>query len=139
MNEGFIADCSVGISWVIASQSTPAADGLREHIASGVPFFAPALWPLEVANTLLVLCRRKKISMEERTMACSLLARYRPVLDDEGSRLALSRLSDLADEHSLTVYDAAYLELAIRRKAPLASRDSALKNAARRCGIKLLL
>lgn len=139
MSKGFIADCSVSISWVVASQSMPAAAKLREEIASGIPFFAPALWPLEVANALLVLCRRKKISSDERALACSLLARYRPVLDHEASRLALNQLSRLADEHTLTIYDAAYLELAIRRKLPLASRDSTLNRAAQRCGVEVLL
>lgn len=105
----------------------------------GTPFFVPVLWPFEVANTLLILCRRKKISSDERALACSLLARYRPVLDNEGSRLALNQLSHLADEHSLTIYDATYLELAIRRRLPLASRDSTLNKAAQRCGVGVLL
>ena len=139
MNQGFVADCSVGVAWVVAAQSSPAAAELRERIASGEPFYAPALWPLEVANALLVLSRRGRISLEERVAACSLLVRYRPVLDGEATRLAFDRLLDLADEHSLTIYDASYLELATRRKVPLASRDSALNKAARRCGIETLL
>ena len=139
MTQGFVADCSVGVAWVVAAQSTSAAAELRERIASGEPFYVPALWPLEVSNALLVLCRRGRISSEERAAACSLLVRYRPVLDGEGPRLAFSRLLDLSDEHGLGIYDATYLELAIRRKAPLASRDSALNKAARRCGIETLL
>ena len=139
MSQGFVADCSVGVAWVVAAQSSPAAAELRERIASGEPFYAPALWPLEVANALLVLCRRGRISIDERATACSLLVRYRPVLDGEGPRPAFGRFLDLADEHGLTVYDATYLELAIRRKSPLASRDSALNKAARRCGIETLL
>ena len=139
MRQGFVADCSVGVAWVVAAQSSPGAAELRERIASGEPFYAPALWPLEIANALLVLCRRGRISLEERAAASSLLVRYRPVLDGEGPRLAFSRLLDLADEHGLSVYDASYLELAIRRKAPLASRDSGLNKAARRCGIETLV
>jgi len=45
----------------------------------------------------------------------------------------------LAERFELTVYDATYLELAIRRGMPLASRDSALNNAARRSGVETLL
>ena len=97
MTQGFVADCSVGVAWVVAAQSSAAAAALRERIASGEPFYAPALWPLEVANALLVLCRRGRISLEERAAACSLLVRYRPVLDGEGPRLAFTRLLDLSD------------------------------------------
>ena len=56
-----------------------------------------------------------------------------------GPRLAFGRISELAAEHGLSVYDAAYLELAVRRKLPLASRDDALRKAARSCRVKLLL
>ncbi|MBL8291700.1 MAG: type II toxin-antitoxin system VapC family toxin [Bryobacterales bacterium] len=45
---------------------------------------------------------------------------------------------DLANRHGLTVYDAAYLDLALRAGLPLASLDNALCNAARRCGVGLI-
>lgn len=61
------------------------------------------------------------------------------VLDDEASRLAFTDISDLAVKYSLTTYGATYLELAIRRGIPLATRDTALSKAARKCGVKTLL
>ena len=61
------------------------------------------------------------------------------MVDEEGLRVALGKISDLADAHALTVYDAAYLELALRTGLPLASRDGDLNRAARRCGVKVLL
>jgi predicted nucleic acid-binding protein len=99
----------------------------------------PTLWPFEVANSLLVLLRRKRILAEERERALGALVRLPLVVDDDGPRLALGSISELAAEHGLTVYDAAYLELAVRRKLPLASRDEALCKAARGCRVKLLL
>lgn len=60
-------------------------------------------------------------------------------IDEEGTRLASTRIADLAVEHNLTVYDAAYLELTIRKQIPLASRDADLNLAAKRCGVPLLL
>jgi len=63
----------------------------------------------------------------------------RPLVDDEGARLALGETSKLAAKHELSVYDAAYLELALRRSVPLASRDTALNKAARRAGVRTLL
>lgn len=62
-----------------------------------------------------------------------------PLVDEKGPRLALGEIPDLAEEHALTAYDAAYLELAQRRGLPLAWRDGDLNRAAKRCGIKVLL
>lgn len=69
-------------------------------------------------------------------VAWAVLAQSSPVVDDEGPRLALGRISDLAEEHALSVYDAACSELALRRGLPLASRDAALNEAAGRCGVE---
>ena len=60
-------------------------------------------------------------------------------LTDDGARLALAKISDLAIDHALTVYDAVYLELALRRRLPLASLDAALNRAAQLSGVRTLL
>ncbi len=139
MSEGFIADASVGVAWAVPSQASNTTDDLLDQVAAGTSLIVPTLWPFEVANSLLVLLRRKKILAAERDRALGALARLPLVLDDEGPRLALGRTSALAIEHGLSVYDATYLELAVRQKLPLASRDEALCQAAQRCRVKLLL
>ena len=139
MSEGFIADSSVGVAWAVPSQAGSATDDLLDAVAAGTPLVVPALWLLEVANALLVLLRRKKIRAPERDRALAALARLPLLVDEEGARLAFGPISALAAEHGLSVYDAAYLELAVRRKLPLASRDQALCQAARNCRVKLLL
>ena len=139
MSEGFIADSSVGVAWAVHSQASDATDALLDQVAAGAPLIVPTLWPFEIANSLLVLLRRKKILAPERVRALEALARLPFRVDDEGPRLALGRISALAADHGLSVCDGAYLELAVRRKLPLASRDDALCRAARTCRIKLLL
>ena len=139
MSEGFIADSSVGVAWAAHSQASEATDQLLEKVAGGGPLVVPTLWPFEVANSLLALLRRKRILPSERDRALGALARLPLVVDDEGPRLALGRISELASEPGLSVYDATYLELAVRRKLPLASRDEALCNAAQGCRVRLLL
>jgi predicted nucleic acid-binding protein len=139
MSEGFIADSSVGVAWAVASQANDATDKLLDEVAAGTPVVVPTLWSFEVANSLLVLLRRKRILAPERDRALGALARLPVVVDDEGPRFALGRISELAGEHGLSVYDATYLELALRRKLPLASRDEALCKAAQGCRVKLLL
>lgn len=139
MSEGFVADSSVGVAWAVHSQASEATDQLLEKVAAGAPLVVPTLWPFEVAHALLVLLRRKRILAEERDRALDALRRLPLGVDDEGCRLALARTSELAVEHRLSVYDAAYVELAIRRKLPLASRDEPLCGAAKACRVKLLL
>ncbi len=139
MSEGFIADSSVGVAWAVPSQASNATDNLLDTVAAGTPLVVPTLWSFEVANSLLVLVRRRRILASERDRALAALARLPLLVDDEGPRLALGRISELAGQHGLSVYDATYLELAVRRKLPLASRDHALCQAAQDCRVKLLL
>jgi predicted nucleic acid-binding protein len=139
MSTGFVADSSVGVAWAVHAQASDTTDDLLEQVATGAPLVVPSLWPFEVANSLLVLLRRKRIVGEEHDRALEALGRMPLVVDDEGCRLAFERISELAAEHGLSVYDAAYLELALRRKLPLASRDEALCSAAGNCRVKLLL
>jgi predicted nucleic acid-binding protein len=97
------------------------------------------LWAFEVANALLVLKRRRRIDQQGYDQARLDLRGLRPVLDEEGPRLALSTVGEVAEKYELSAYDAVYLELALRLAIPLASRDSALNKAAKRAGVRTLL
>ena len=138
-NSGFVVDASVGVSWAVPSQSSSAAEALLEEVASGKPFVVPGLWMFEVANALLVLTRRKKIQPLQCVRARTALSLLHPEIDEHGPRVALRRIWELADEFSLSIYDAVYLELAQRKGLPLASRDAGLRVAAAKCGIPILL
>ena len=97
----------------------------------------PALWPLEVANALIVLVHRRKLADDERREGLGWLHGLCVRVDHEMSALAFSRLSELAGAHQLSVYDAAYLELAQRRRLMLACTDGPLRSAAKRAGVDL--
>jgi predicted nucleic acid-binding protein len=139
MKDGFVADSSVGVAWAVFSQASEATSHLLNEVASGTPLVIPGLWTLEVANALLVLTRRKRIDADQCARARRALGRLNPRVDEEGPRLALGKLSELAEKHALSIYDAVYLELALRRRLPLASRDAALNHAAQICGVRTLL
>ncbi|MEK7405017.1 MAG: type II toxin-antitoxin system VapC family toxin [Acidobacteriota bacterium] len=139
MSDGFVADSSIGVAWAVMSQSSEATGHLLSEVASGTPLVVPVLWGFEVANALLVLTRRKRIETGQYARARRALSRLNPTVDEEGPRVALGRIADLAEEHALSVYDAAYLELAIRRGLPLASRDADLNKAAQASGVRTLL
>jgi predicted nucleic acid-binding protein len=112
---------------------------LLDDIVAGGTASVPPLWLYEVANALLILWRRKRLDANDYSEAKMLLDRLRISIDQDGPRLANSRVSDLAKEHGLTVYDAAYLELAIRKQIPLASGDRSLQRAAKQSGVALLI
>ena len=135
MNQPFVADASVAIAWVHPAQATAATQALLQSIRGGTAIHVPALWPLEVANALLVLTRRKKLTEEERRMALGWVQRLPVTIDHEMSSIAFGRLSELASDHGLSVYDATYLELAQRRSLPLACKDGQLRQAAQNCGV----
>ena len=139
MSIGFVADSSIAVSWAVQSQSTSATDRLMDEVFTGTSFIVPSLWVFEVANTLVMLIRRKRLQEEDIADALRILQRFAPIVDEDGRALAFREISDLARKYSLTVYDATYLELASRLRLPLASRDSALNKAARRAGVKILL
>lgn len=139
MSDGFVADSSVGVAWAVLSQSSEATEHLLNDIVSGTPFVVPVLWTFEVANALLVLTRRKRMEPEQCARARRALSHLTPLVDEEGPRVALSKIADLAEKHALSVYDAVYLEVAVRRGLPLASRDAALNKAAKLSGVRTLL
>lgn len=138
MTKEFVVDASIGIAWVHPAQATTESQALLDAIADGAVARAPALWPLETANALLVLTRRGKLTEEERVNGLTALARLSVVLDHETAGLAFGKLSELAARLGLSVYDAAYLELALRRKLPIACKDGPLRTAAKRARVKPL-
>ena len=97
----------------------------------------PYLWHLEVANTLLVgECRRRSTQADTATWLGFLSAL--PIeVDDETRAHAFGATLSLARSHALSAYDAAYLELAMRRGLPLATLDEKLKAAAKAVGVAL--
>lgn len=137
MTDAFIADASVAIAWVHPAQATRHTEAMLDAIADGAALEVPALWPLDVANALVVLVRRRKLTEQERQVALGWLQGLRLRLDHEMAGLAFSRLSDLAATHQLSVYNATYLELALRRQLPLACTDGALRTAAKSAGVRL--
>lgn len=137
MTGAFVADASVAVGWVHPAQATTYTDAMLDAIAEGATLEVPALWPLEVANALTVLVRRRKLREAERQTGLGWLRSLPLRIDHEMASLAFSRLSELASAHHLSVYDAAYLELAHRRKLVLGCKDGPLRKAARQSGVSL--
>lgn len=134
--EEFVLDNSVVMAWGFDDEADPYADTLLGLIPSARAH-VPSLWPLEVANVLLVGERRGRITAADTARFLSLLSTFPITVDDETTAHAWDETLALARAQNLSAYDAAYLELAMRLGLPLASLDAKLRAAAAAVGIQL--
>lgn len=132
-----VVDSSVTLTWCFEDEHTVASLALLEQVVENGAM-APALWPLEVMNALIMAERRKRVDAAQRQQLTVLLRDLPIALDEETAEQAWSATVQLAERHRLTVYDAAYLELAQRRSLPLASLDDELRAAAEAAGVALV-
>jgi len=135
----FVLDCSATLPWVLTGEATEASNALLDVLGSGGKAWVPALWHLELANALLVAKRKKRIDGAGVDWFLAGLRDYDIEVDQETIASAWTKTLALAEAHGLTLYDAAYLELALRRGLPLATLDGPLRLAAKRAGGTLAL
>lgn len=98
----------------------------------------PSLWRLEVANVLRNVVRRGRCDAGYADRCLSRLSKLPISVDGDTDAQAWSGTRQLSIAHDLTLYDAAYLELAVRRARPLATRDADLVKAATALGLQIL-
>jgi predicted nucleic acid-binding protein len=132
-----VLDSSATLAWIYGEETTGPIRQLFDTVAKEGAF-VPALWRLEVANSLTVAVRRGRINADVRRASLADLALLDIITDKYTDLHAWSETLSLADRFKLTVYDAAYLELALRRSLPLATLDSELRTAATASGLRLL-
>lgn len=133
-----VLDCSVTLAWGFPSEATPDTDNLFESFRDGAVAWVPALWRWEVTNVLLLGQRRGRISAAKVEAFLGLLGTFAINLDLVAAEQAWGKTLGLAEQYGLTTYDAAYMELALRRNLPLATLDSALCTAMKKAGGKLV-
>lgn len=132
-----VIDSSLSVAWYFADERTAAVDAVLDLVAdSGA--VVPSLWCLEVANALQMSVRRNRIDSAYRDASLEDLRALDITIDPETDRFAWSTTLRLAEQYRLTLYDAAYLELAQRLGLPLATLDKELRAAAGVLGVTLL-
>lgn len=132
-----VLDASMAVSWLFDDERTPRAHAVMRRVAEEGAT-VPSLWRLEVANVLENAVRRQRCDRDHVDRSLAHLGQMLIHADDETDRRAWSATLALAREERLTLYDAAYLELALRLQSPLATGDAALAAAASRRGIEVL-
>jgi len=134
----FVVDASVALAWCFEDERSTFTDGLLERLRRGDRIVVPAHWPTEILNGLLVAERRKRIGQGQPALFWDELMRLSIELEPAVGALQARSVLALSEKHGLTVYDAAYLELAQRRDLPLGTLDGDLHKAAQREGVALL-
>jgi predicted nucleic acid-binding protein len=124
----FVLDCSVTLSWLLPDERVAATDALVDELERTTAV-APAIWPYEVANALLLAQRRARIDDDDMTLLRRALAALPIEVEAVASNHVLSAVSDLGRRLDITSYDAAYVELAVRRRLSLATLDARLRKA----------
>lgn len=132
-----VLDSSVALSWLLPDEESAGAGALLDRVVISRAW-VPALWHLEVANALLMAVRRGRIDAGFREASLQDLALLPIQVDPDTHRFGWSVTLQLAERHDLSVYDAAYLELALRLSLPLATLDRKLSSAAKACGAAVL-
>jgi predicted nucleic acid-binding protein len=122
-------DASLTMAWYFEDESTPATEELLD-LVSDRGAMVPAHWRLEVASAFHAAVRRQRIDAVYRDASLAELTLMPITIDGDTNTYAWSATLRLAERFSLTVYDAAYLELAHRHSLPLATLDQELRAAA---------
>lgn len=133
-----VLDSSVTLAWYFQEEQTPAVSRVLKRVETESAYVPSSLWRLEVANSLTMAVRRKRLDIKKRKIYLNNLSELNIQFDEGAQQYAWDAILDLADQFGLTLYDATYLELAQRLMLPLASLDKELRAAAGVMGISLL-
>ena len=134
---GFVLDASIALSWCFKDESTTLTEQALKQLEIEQAF-VPEIWSLEISNILILAERKKRIKYADIVQFLELINKLNIEIDNETSTKAFNEILSLAYSEKITTYDASYLELAMRKGVPLASKDLQLYKTAERLGIKLL-
>jgi predicted nucleic acid-binding protein len=126
LTSGLVVDASVSAAWLLPDEATPYTESVLQATAER-DVWVPALWLLEMGNLLISAQRRKRIDAIKRRELVMAASALRLRVDREP--VSMADMDGLAASHGLSAYDAAYLELALRRSLPMATLDAALHKA----------
>jgi predicted nucleic acid-binding protein len=135
MSARFVVDNSVVMAWCFEDEADDYADVVLESLDAGMAF-APAIWPLEVGNVLLVAERKKRLSEAALIRFLALINNLPITVEQETPERMLKEIVSLARAHNLSTFDASYLDLAMRLGLPIATRDASVMKAAKKCRVQ---
>jgi len=132
----FVIDTSVVMAWCFDDEESAYGDDVLKSLATAEAI-APAIWPLEIGNVLVVAERRKRLSKSAIIRFLDLLGELPIIVVQESPERMTKEILALARERQISTYDASYLDLAMRTGLPIATLDSGLKKAAVASGVPI--
>lgn len=134
-----VVDASFLVPLVVrGDEVSPRARTAQELVRASSGLVAPSLFMFEFLNSIRNGRRVGQLSVEQGAIAVTAIFDLCVHLEPAPDIVVALRISELADAHGLTAYDASYLELALRTKSPLATFDDALAKAARAEGVEVI-
>jgi predicted nucleic acid-binding protein len=134
----FVLDASITVGWMLDRPIPARASLARKLITAGEVPVVPMLWRHEVSNAVVMSERRGRLTPGQIETLTADLEEFSEAVGVDPVNVRVSVLIETARRTNLTVYDAAYLELATRRRLPLATLDDRLLEAARQAGLELI-
>ena len=138
MTAEFVLDSSLTMAWCFEDEASPETDEIQDWLTADARAHVPTLWHLEIANVLWACERRKRITEADSVRFLAVLEALNIMTDHQTEQHAGQKTLGLARQHGVSVYDAAYLELAMRLGLPLASKDETLRKVAQAVGLSIL-
>jgi predicted nucleic acid-binding protein len=133
----FVVDNSVVMSWCFKDEKNKYGDAVLDRLAESTAI-VPPIWPLEVVNVLLVAERRNRLKQVDSVRFITLLLQLPIVVEQEGPGKKMKDLLALGRANNLSSYDAAYLDLSMRKDCPIATLDKKLIEAAKNVNVTIL-
>lgn len=138
MSRRFVLDCSLAASWCVDDEIGDATEEILDGLGRGDSAIAPALWVWEINNALLEAERRGRLEAATRHEQLALLKTLPIEIEETAHRYAWADAVHLAKAHRLSVYDAAYLEMALRLGLALGTLDKDLRRAGEKSRVECL-
>ena len=132
-----VVDASVSAAWYLADEATPYTSGVLD-LLQRTGAVVPPIWTLEIASVMLTAERRQRVSLAQVTRILETLRTLPIEVDDQPLTNVWGSTMLLARNHDLSIYDASYLDLAVRRGIGLATQDRRLRDAAARLGARFV-
>lgn len=137
MNQQFVLDSSAAVSWFLEDEKSKGSRALDILIDDGAAL-VPSLWLYEISNALFTAQKRSRLPAWEAGRILNELFALNIDVDDRPKIDTLMSVLLVADTYGLSAYDAAYLELALRHRLPIATYDTKLAASAKKAGLVVL-